>query len=345
MLGLDIESWSDGALWGAFFAASVVITLAGARVTRLADRLADLTGLGEAVVGALLLGGATSIPDLAASLTAASNGHAEMAVSNAIGGIAVQTTFLAMADVAYRHANLEHAAASIENLMQAGLLAVLLSVVLMGPGVPDVTVLGVHPLSLLLVAVYLFGMHLVRRAGVERLWTPTLTRQTRQDEPEDQAGHSLGRTAAGFAVLGSITAVTGYIVAETAIEIAARTGLSETVVGTFLTAVSTSLPELVTTVAAVRQGALTLAVGGIIGGNSFDVLVVGFSDVAYRAGSIYTAIGGRQVFLLSLAHFLGGTLLLGLLRRERMGLGRIGFESAIILVAYATAAVLQLWQG
>ncbi|MFW5739202.1 MAG: hypothetical protein ACOC1F_02430 [Myxococcota bacterium] len=51
---------------------------------------------------------------------------------------------------------------------------------------------------------------------------------------------------------------------------------------------------------AVRRGALTLAVGGIIGGNSFDVLFVAFADVAYRDGSIYHAITDRRVFLLSL---------------------------------------------
>jgi cation:H+ antiporter len=54
------------------------------------------------------------------------------------------------------------------------------------------------------------------------------------------------------------------------------------VVGGLFTAVSTSLPELVTSVAAVQQGALTLAVGGIIGGNSFDVMFVAFADIAYR---------------------------------------------------------------
>ena len=51
-----------------------------------------------------------------------------------------------------------------------------------------------------------------------------------------------------------------------------------------MTAVATSLPELVTTLAAVRRGAAQLAVGGIIGGNAFDVLFLSASDVAYRDG-------------------------------------------------------------
>ena len=86
--------------------------------------------------------------------------------------------------------------------------------------------------------------------------------------------------------------------------------------------------------AAVRRGALTLAVGGIIGGNAFDTIFLAFSDVAYREGSIYHAISERQVFLISLTVLLTGLLLLGLLRREKHGVANIGFESFLILVMY-----------
>ncbi len=100
------------------------------------------------------------------------------------------------------------------------------------------------------------------------------------------------------------------------------------------TAVSTSLPELVTTIAAVRQGALTLGVGGVIGGNCFDLLLLAFSDLAYRQGSIYTAIANRQIFVMALTMLMTGILLLGLLEREKHGMGNIGFESVLILLIY-----------
>src|SRR5690606_12612686 len=99
-------------------------------------------------------------------------------------------------------------------------------------------------------------------------------------------------------------------------------------------------PELVTSVAAVRRGALTLAVAGIIGGNTFDITVVSFADVAYRQGSIYHAITEQQIFFLALTLVLNGLLLLGLVRRERSGFAGIGFESALMLVLYIAAFVL-----
>ncbi len=92
------------------------------------DQLADRTGLGEATAGAVLLGAATSLSGSVLSVTAAYRGHPELAASNALGGIAVQTFFLAIADMVYRRANLEHAAASAPNMMQNGLLIRLLAI-------------------------------------------------------------------------------------------------------------------------------------------------------------------------------------------------------------------------
>ena len=105
---------------------AVVILLAGTRLTAVADILAERTGLGEAVVGAVLLGAATSLSGIVTSVTAAADGRAELAVSNAVGGIAAQTVFLAVADDVYRRAeealrkekkDLEDRANELENIL------------------------------------------------------------------------------------------------------------------------------------------------------------------------------------------------------------------------------------
>jgi cation:H+ antiporter len=120
----------------------------------------------------------------------------------------------------------------------------------------------------------------------------------------------------------------------------ASTDLSETAVGTTFAAISNSLPELVTAIAAVRRGAVNLAVGDIIGGNSFEVLFLAAADIFYREGSIYHAFTRENVFTAVLAILMTGVLLLGMLRRERYGVVGIGFESAIVLLLYAGSLVL-----
>ncbi len=344
---LDLAAWPLWLVITAFAAATLTIAVAGTRMTRTADRLADVTGLGEAIFGAVLLGGATSLPGIITSVSTAYQGYAELAISNAVGGIAAQTTFLAVADIAYRKANLEHAAASVENLLQGALLSSLLALPLLAMAGPPFSVLGVHPISVAILGFYVFGIRLIAQAQSDHLWKPHQTPQTKTDEPDEemQSRQHLVRMWTVFGVLAVVVAVAGFSVAQTGIALANRTGLSETIVGGLFTAVATSLPELVTSVAAVRRGALTLAVGGIIGGNSFDVLFVAFSDGAYRAGSIYHAITDQQTFVIALTLLLTGILLMGLLRREKSGILGIGFESFLALVLYLGAFTLLFFSG
>jgi cation:H+ antiporter len=139
--------------------------------------------------------------------------------------------------------------------------------------------------------------------------------------------------------------VAGYVIGQAGVAIASETALTQGLVGALLTAVSTSLPELVTTVAAVRRGALTLAVGGIIGGNTFDVILVAASDVAYRDGSIYHAVGSLPALLLAMTILMTAVLLLGLLRREKHGIANIGFESMLLIVIYLAGTAFMVLAG
>lgn len=333
---LPWSTWSLSVVSVAFGVSAFAVAVVGTYMTRTADRLADWTGIGEAIFGAVLLGGATSIAGITTSVTAAVDAYPSLAVSNAIGGIAAQTVFLAVADMAYRPANLEHAAASVENLLQSALLSTLLAIPLLGMAGPDYHFFGIHPASLLMVAAYVFGIHLVAEARSTPYWFAHQTDETLQDAPDelDTKKRSLLSLWGRFLVLSLLVGVAGYVIAKTGVQIADRTGLEESVVGGLFTAVSTSLPELVTSIAAVRRGALTLAVGGIIGGNSFDVLFIAFSDVGYRPGSIYHAITNEQVFIIALTLLLTGILLMGLLRREKWGILGIGFESFLVVILY-----------
>ena len=296
-----------------------------------------------AIAGAVLLGAATSLGGSVLSVTAAWNGHAELAVSNALGGIAVQTFFLAVADMVYRRANLEHAAASAPNMMQNGLLICLLSVIMLAPMLPDVTVFGIHPVTPALFGFYLYGLKLVQGATESPMWRPAVTLDTREDTPDDTTQMpSMVRLWTEFLGLMAVLGVAGWALEPSATTIARETGLGQTVIGVMLTAISTSIPELVTSVAAVRRGALTLAVGGIIGGNAFDTLFTAASDLAYRDGSIYHAMSNDARFWVALTILMSGILMMGLIRRERVGIGRIGAESVAIMVLYLGGVLLLL---
>lgn len=326
-----------------FAATAVVIGVAGWRLAGVTSRIADRTGLGQAVTGAVFLGATTSLPGTVTSITAAASGHADVAVANALGGIAAQTAFLAIADITYLRANLEHAAASAANIMQGAMLVSMLALILIAMTTPEISVWSVHPVSLVLPVAYVYGVRMVSQAHTAPMWLPRQTEETRSDHPK--AGHrfaGMSRLWLEFGVLAGVVGCAGWLVARSGIALARQTGMSESAVGGVFTAVATSLPELVTAIAAVRQGALTLAVGDIIGGNVFDTLFVSVSDLAYRGGSILHAVSSHQAFLVSIAMLQTGVLLMGLIRREKRGIANIGFESFFVLLAYAFAVVITL---
>lgn len=319
----------------AFVASAIVIAFAGTKLAKTADQLADVTGIGEALVGAVLLGGITSLSGLIVSVTSAYQGHPDLAISNALGGIVAQIFFLALVDITYRKANLEHASASFSNILQAVFLMALLSFLLVVYTLPEVTWFHIHPASLLLLVVYVLGIRMISKAGKDPMWSSTTTEETVRDVPDQNTIDNQSRkTVVGrFLLLAALVAVSGYTIAQSGIVIADSTALSETFVGSLFTAVSTSLPELIVSLTAVRSGALVLAVSNIIGGNTFDVITIALIDIAYLEGSLLHAVQ-LPVFLISLTLLMTSIIALGLLHREKYGFAKIGWESVLIILLF-----------
>src|SRR5690606_9477206 len=125
-----------------------------------------------------------------------------------------QTFFLAIADLAHRNVNLEHAAASLENLMQAVLFVMLMAVALLAGYLPEWTILHVHPATIVLFSVYALGVRLVQRARHAPLWKPVHTPHTVPDAPDAKVVRSADRRAVWmrFAVYGAIVGLCGFVV-------------------------------------------------------------------------------------------------------------------------------------
>lgn len=324
---------------GALLIATAILVVGGGPFTRLVDRLADRTGLGETMAGIVLVGAVTASPGLITSVLGAARGDPDFAISNALGGIAIQTAFIVLADLAYRRANLEHAAASLPNLLAPIGLSVMLGVVLFATAGPQLSVLGVHPASAVLVLVYVYWLRLSREVGRNPQWRVTRTRATELDEPDPSSTdgrETLRSMWLKFAALATLVAGTGYVIGEAGLALADRTGLSSGFVGAVVTGVVTSMPELVTVLYAVRIGAPSLAIGDIIGGNGFDMLFVTASDIAYREGSIYAATSQQITLLIGLGVVLNLLLAAGLVRRQERG---IGFEGFAVLTCYLVGVV------
>lgn len=341
-----------------FAVATAAVIALGPRLARIAEAIANRLELGHVLIGAVLLGVVTSLPGIVLTVTAAARGQTELAVANALGGVAAQTMFLAIADIAYRKGNLSSRVPTREVAFQAALMMVLVSLVIVGLGTATSEVVNVHPVTVGLIVVYLGGLALSRR--IDR-GSPTLDRSADggdDDEIEGGRGglrgklgeledspsvdlyeqHSWPSLWSRFALSAAALSGAGYALARAGGEIADTTALSATSVGVLFTSVATSTPELVTAVAAARRGAIGLAAGDIIGGNTFDTLFIAAADIV-AMGSIFAVAGEDALVLAGFVVLVNAVLLSGLVRQGK-GAGRADVESYAIVGVWLVMAIV-----
>jgi cation:H+ antiporter len=276
-----------------FALCAAVIIVAGTYLTRFADAIADLTKLGRLVIGSVLLAGATSLPELTVDISAVRMGLTDLAVGDLLGSSLMNLLILATLDLATRSPgkmlSKQAAAHALSGLVAASLTALVGIGLLTAKGFAPYTVLGISPVIWLLVLAYLGGVRLVyldQRMAVR-------TAADKGIEPE--APHmSLTAAIVGFAVCAIVIVIAGPYLAEAAGVIAEQSGLGKTFVGTTLVALSTSLPELVSMIAALRMGATDLAIGNVFGSNAFNMILLAPLDALYHnpdhSGSLFAAV-------------------------------------------------------
>lgn len=331
-----------------FVAASALIWWAGTRLERLADRLAVRTGLGHAFVGVALLAAATSLPEVATTLTAVVLlDNPTLAVHNLLGGVALQTGLLIVADLAQRERGaLTYFTPRYSLLLQGVGLVFLLQFAITGVAARGVPTVGSISLwSALLLATQLLLMYLTYRHRGHARWTPSRADDTPRGEPPRDAGHEeapgpedeqppLSRLWLGFAGASALVLAGGWLATATAEVLAKQTGLGPAFLGATLLAVATSMPEISTTFTAARTGRYTLAISNVFGSNAFDVGLLFWADLLWRRGSVLAHAELTVVFVAGLGSAMTCLFLWGLLERENRTVGRLGWDSAAALVLY-----------
>lgn len=275
-----------------FLLCAAVIILAGSFLTKYADALADLTGFGRLLVGSILLAGTTSLPELTVDISAVRLGLPDMAVGDLMGSSLFNLMILAVIDLLHhsrgRLLSRASAAHALSATVSIGLTALAAAGILLGQRPHSFTVFGVDGISLAILVVYVLGLRLVfydQRVSAAR------TDSSSQDVLMPAGPHTtLVRALTGFAVAAAAILIAGPFMAEAAGTLAELSGLGGTFVGTTLVALSTSLPELVASLTAVRMGAFDLAVGNVFGSNAFNMVLLIPLDVVYREGSLLSAV-------------------------------------------------------
>lgn len=258
-----------------FIVSALVVVLAGVLLTRCADRIADLTGLGGVLVGSIFLAAATSLPELMVDISAVRQGMPNLAVGDLFGSSLFNLLILAIADIVHKerakvfsHAARTHALSATLSIVMTALAGV---GILLAPTLHHFAIGGVSYGSFAIVGAYLLGLRMVFR---DQRSQSTHHHPEAPNALKVRWNHQLAKPLIGYLLAGLFITVAAPYLAEAAGEIADQTGLGGTFIGTTLVALCTSLPELVSCIAAVRMGAMDLAIGNIFGSNAFNMVML-----------------------------------------------------------------------
>lgn len=304
-------------VWAKFIICVLLILLSGARLSRYGDVIAEKTGLSGLWIGILLLAAVTSLPELITGISAVTlvgdPKGPDLAMGTVFGSNMLNLFIIALMDIIYRPGPLLTWAGQGHRL-SAGLGILLIAVaggsILLSTRVWGGAVGWVGIYSLVLVLLYLWGSRRIFR------------RERRRPEAEARAlryeNISPRRAYLGFAIAAMVVIGAGTWLATIGDEIATVTGWGATFVGSLFLAVTTSLPELVVSIAALRIGAIDMAIANILGSNMLNMgIVIAGDDLFYSSASIFSAASTSHVFTSAIAILMTLIVIAGLISRPK----------------------------
>lgn len=319
-----------------FFWSSALIWLAARWLVKASDEIAQNTGLGHLFVGSIFLAASTSSPELFVDIEATRKGIPDLAAGDLLGSSLVNLTiFCVLSLIFWRSAGFE---LSRQMRLSAWLAALLTAEVgLFISFHSDLSFRGFSLASLILAVTYIAGLRMIfeKPRGKGDGNPPGKKRSPRllfKSVIEFFSGTILIFFASPFLV-------------SSVENIADRTGLGNSFIGMSLLALATSLPELSSSITAIRKGLFQLVAGNIAGSNTMNMLIFVVMDGIWEKGSLWTHLSGKNV--IAAAFVAMNMALLAVPGTSKSGRRLIGDRVKIWLILISSVSsyvVLYFWK-
>ncbi|MEO7839127.1 MAG: sodium:calcium antiporter [Anaerolineales bacterium] len=302
-------------IWIEFILCAALIFYVGSLLSKYGDVIAEKTGLGRAWVGAILIAGVTSLPELASGVSAVAwLNEPNLAAGAVLGSCLFNLALIALIDLAYQPGRVLAQAQEV-HILSGGLGVLMLGVVamgvLIGPALNGVGVLGISVLSIILLVLYAVGGKMIAGLEKERIGE-VLEKEAEQGGYEDISAR---KAYIVFVFNAALVIGLGIWLASIGDRLAATTGLSRSFVGNLFLALTTSLPEIAASIAAIRFGAIDLAIGNVLGSNLFNIMLFFTFDLADGKSNFWALLTNANAFAAVMTMMMTGVVIISLMYR------------------------------
>ncbi|WP_422122724.1 sodium:calcium antiporter [Planococcus sp. X10-3] len=322
-----------------FLIAGIITVYASIKLSEYADVISEKTAMGGMMVGTLLLAGATSLPEVSTSFSAAAIGNADIAVGNMVGSNLFNLFILAGFDFLLRKRRILDRAS--RNNIYTALLGILLTVlVIMALWLRiDTQILGVGLDALIIAATYIIGMVVINKLPS---LDPEAEAAAEEEEPDNPSATLSPKGAiVRFIIAALVILGAGTALSITGDQIAIITGIGSSFIGSFLIAAATSLPEAIAVFVALRLNNVNMAVGAILGSNIFNMIILALSDPVYRDGNLIAAATPGATMIIATSVLIMSLLALySQIRKNSASVMTYALPSLIIVIIYFAASYM-----
>ncbi len=324
--------------WLLFLLTAGVTVLAGARLAFYGDIIAEKSGLGRTWIGLVLIAATTSLPELFTGISSTMVfALPDIAVGDIVGSCMFNLVILSIMDIVGGRTPIS-ARAHQGHAISIGLGLLLTTVVGMivaaGSAIPTIGWIGAG--TPVLLAAYLFTVRIT--FVYERRRVSREAAEIAQERQYDRITLRAALSRYSFAAIFVVAAAS--FLPQLGERIATETGLGQAFVGNLFIAITTSLPEVVVSLAAVRMGAVDLAFGNVLGSNIFNIFILALDDIFYTRGPILVAAHPSHLISLFAVVAMYAILLTGLTYQAIKKRLVLAWDAAGILVIYALTLVL-----
>lgn len=322
-------------LWLKFIISAVVVVFCGYKLCVYADKIARITGLARGFVGFMLLAVVTSMPELAVTLGAVKLGAYDLALGDLFGSNLFNLTVIGVIFLRFTDKSRLLTIESTHFITSS--FSVLLAA-LAGVGIIFYNLISSTGYSrflldaetALILAAYVFGAYLVSR-----------NKPAEPTSPGSTSEKGVFLVWLKFLSYSALLVVAAIYVSHLGNEISqiqvAGVALGGTFVGSLFVAITTSLPEVVVAISAVKLGFWDMALGNIFGSNMLNMAIIGLADLSLGRRVILSLVSSQHLLTILFIIISTGIVCAGLTLRTRRKMPSLAWDSVALIFVYFTA--------
>ena len=320
-------------VWIQFSVCLILIAVAGYKLALYGDIIGEKLKLSRSWVGIVMVASVTSLPELVTGVSSVTVAQApDIAVGDVLGSCIFNLLLIVILDFLHRRESV-YSTAKIGHTLSAGFGIILIGFVgmnlLLAQSGMDFSIAHVGLYTPMILIMYALAMRtLFRYEQMQELPVADVAHPRYQKTTVKQA-------VAGYGMASVVVIAAGVWLPFVGKALAVQMGWSEGFVGTIFIAAVTSLPEAAVTIAAVRLGALDMALGNLFGSNLFNIAILAIDDLFYLQGPILSEVSTVHAVSAMSAILMTGIAIVGLFYRPQQRLFKtVGWTSLFLLLVY-----------